>query len=71
MPDWVARLPIAAESVQQRRRANLSDAKAAAALLKTLNADNVSGLFTTVGGQLIHRLFSAVLLVARLIRTAV
>ena len=57
VPDWVARLPIAAESMQQWWRANLSDPKAATAWLKTLNADNVSDLFTTFGGQLIHRFF--------------
>jgi predicted PurR-regulated permease PerM len=57
VPDWVARLPIAAEAMQQWWRANLSDPKAAAAWLKTLNADNVSDLFTTFGGQLLHRLF--------------
>jgi predicted PurR-regulated permease PerM len=57
VPDWVARLPFAAESTQQWWRANLSDPKAATAWLKSLNADNVSDLFTTFGGQLIHRLF--------------
>jgi predicted PurR-regulated permease PerM len=57
VPDWVARLPIAAGSMEQWWRANLSDPKAATAWLKTLNADNVSDLFTTFGGQLIHRLF--------------
>jgi predicted PurR-regulated permease PerM len=57
VPDWIARLPIAADAMQQWWRANLSDPTAAAAWLKTLNADNISGLFTTFGGQLIHRLF--------------
>jgi len=57
VPDWGARLPFAAESTQQWWRANLSDPKAATAWLKSLNADNVSDLFTTFGGQLIHRLF--------------
>jgi hypothetical protein len=57
VPDWVARLPIAAESTQQWWRANLSDPKPATAWLKSLNAENVSDLFTTFGGQLIHRLF--------------
>ena len=57
VPDWVARLPFAAESTEQWWRANLSDPKAATAWLKSLNADNVSDLFTTFGGQLIHRLF--------------
>jgi predicted PurR-regulated permease PerM len=57
VPDWVARLPIAAESTEQWWRANLSDPKAATAWLQTLNADNVSDLFRTFGGQLLHRLF--------------
>jgi predicted PurR-regulated permease PerM len=57
VPDWVARLPIASEAMQQWWRANLSDPKAAAAWLKTLNGDNVSDLFTRFDGQLIHRLF--------------
>lgn len=57
VPDWVARLPIAAESMDQWWRANLSDPKAATAWLQSLNADNVSDLFRTFGGQLIHRLF--------------
>src|ERR1700743_555701 len=38
VPDWVARLPIAAESTQQWWRANLSEPKAATAWLKSLNA---------------------------------
>lgn len=57
VPDWIARLPIAAESMEQWWRANLSDPQAAAEWLKSLNADNVSELFRTFGGQLIHRLF--------------
>jgi predicted PurR-regulated permease PerM len=57
VPDWIARLPIAAESMDQWWRANISDPKAATAWLKTLNADNVSDLFRTFGGQLLHRLF--------------
>ncbi|MBV9564718.1 MAG: AI-2E family transporter [Bradyrhizobium sp.] len=57
VPGWVARLPIAAESMEQWWRANLSDPKAATAWLKTINADNISNLFRTFGGQLLHRLF--------------
>ncbi|MBR0755645.1 AI-2E family transporter [Bradyrhizobium jicamae] len=57
VPDWIARLPIAAESLEQWWRANLSDPKAATAWLKTVYADNVSDLFRTLGGQLLHRLF--------------
>jgi predicted PurR-regulated permease PerM len=43
--------------MEQWWRANLSDPKAATAWLKTLNADNISDLFRTFGGQLLHRLF--------------
>jgi len=57
VPDWVARLPIAAESMQQWWRANLSDPKAASAWLQAINADNASDLFRTFGGQLVHGLF--------------
>src|SRR5215218_2270167 len=57
VPDWLARLPVAAESLQSWWRTNLSDPKAATALLKTVNADNASDLFKTFGGQLLHRLF--------------
>ncbi len=57
VPEWLARLPVAAESLQQWWRDNLSDPKAAAAWLKTINAENASELFRTLGGQLIHRLF--------------
>ena len=57
VPEWIARLPIAAESMQQWWRANLSDPKAASAWLQTINADNASDLFRTFGGQLLHRLF--------------
>ena len=57
VPDWLARLPIAAESMQQWWRDNLSDPKAATAWLQTVNADNASELFRTLGGQLLHRLF--------------
>jgi predicted PurR-regulated permease PerM len=57
VPEWIARLPIAAESMQQWWRDNLSDPKAAAGWLKTINAENASDLFRTMGGQLLHRLF--------------
>ena len=57
VPDWVARLPVAAESLQSWWRANLSDPKAATAWLQTVNADNASEFFKTFGGQLLHRLF--------------
>lgn len=57
VPDWLARLPVAAESIQQWWRTNLSDPKAASEWLKRVSADNASELFRTFGGQLLHRLF--------------
>jgi predicted PurR-regulated permease PerM len=57
VPEWIVRLPVAAESMQQWWRDNLSDPKAATAWLKTVNAENASELFRTLGGQLLHRLF--------------
>ena len=57
VPEWIARLPIAAESMQQWWRDNLSDPKAATGWLKTINAENASDLFRTFGGQLLHRMF--------------
>ena len=57
VPEWIGRLPVAAESMQQWWRDNLSDPKAATAWLKTVNAENASELFRTLGGQLLHRLF--------------
>ncbi len=57
VPDWVARVPIAAESMQQWWRANLSDPKAASAWLQTINADSATDLLRNFGGQLLHRLF--------------
>ena len=57
VPEWIARLPVAAEGIQQWWRDNLTDPKAATAWLKTVNAENASELFRTLGGQLVHRLF--------------
>ena len=57
VPEWIARLPVAAEFLQQWWRANLSDPKAATAWLQAVNVDTASGLFNTLGGQLMHRLF--------------
>ncbi len=57
VPDWLARLPIAAEGLQEWWRNNLSDPKAATAWLKTINMDDASNLLRTFGAQLLHRLF--------------
>ncbi len=57
VPDWLARLPVAAGTIEQWWRTNLSDPKAASEWLKTINADKASDLLRTFGGQLLHRLF--------------
>lgn len=57
VPDWIARLPVAAGSMEQWWRDNLSDPKAATEWLKSMNADNVSDVLRTLGSQLVHRLF--------------
>ena len=57
VPDWVARLPIAADALQQWWRANLTDPKAAAGWLQSINADKAAEFFKTFGGQLLSRAF--------------
>ena len=57
VPDWVARLPIAAEALQQWWRENLTDPKAAAAWLQSINADKGAEFFKLFGGQMINRAF--------------
>ena len=57
MPEWVARLPIAADAIQQWWRENLTEPQSARAWLQSFNADKLGELVTTFGGQLLHRLF--------------
>jgi predicted PurR-regulated permease PerM len=57
VPDWVARLPIAADALQQWWRANLTDPKAAAGWLQSVNADKAAEFFKTFGGQILSRAF--------------
>ena len=57
VPDWVARLPVAAETLQQWWRANLTDPKAAAAWLQSVNADKAAEFFKLFGGQMLNRAF--------------
>jgi predicted PurR-regulated permease PerM len=57
VPEWIARLPIAADAVQQWWRDNLADPKSATAWLQSINADKASDFVKTFGGQLLHRLF--------------
>jgi predicted PurR-regulated permease PerM len=57
VPDWLARLPIAADTVQQWWRENLTRPESAAAWLQSINADKFGDLVKTFGGQLLHRAF--------------
>jgi predicted PurR-regulated permease PerM len=57
VPEWIARLPVAADAVQQWWRDNLADPKAAASWLQTVNVDKASDFVKTFGGQLLHRMF--------------
>jgi len=57
VPEWVARLPVAADMTQQWWRENLADPQSARTWLQSLNADKVGELVQTFGGQLLHRLF--------------
>jgi predicted PurR-regulated permease PerM len=54
VPDWIARLPIAASALEQWWRDNLTKPESAAAWLQNLHAET---LVKTFGGQLLHRLF--------------
>jgi predicted PurR-regulated permease PerM len=57
VPEWIARLPIAADAAQGWWRDNLADPRAAAAWLQSINADKAGELVKTFGGQLLHRAF--------------
>lgn len=57
VPEWIARLPLAADAVREWWRSNLSEPRAAAAWMQSLNAEKASELATTFGGQLLHRAF--------------
>jgi predicted PurR-regulated permease PerM len=57
VPDWVARLPLAAEALQQWWRENLTDPQSAERWLQSINADKAAELLKTFGGQLLNRSF--------------
>jgi predicted PurR-regulated permease PerM len=57
VPEWVTRLPVAADAVREWWNSNLADPAAATAWLKILNLEKTSDFFTTFGGQLLHRAF--------------
>jgi predicted PurR-regulated permease PerM len=54
VPDWVARLPVAAGAVEQWWRENLTRPESAAGWLQSIHADTI---VKTFGGELLHRGF--------------
>jgi predicted PurR-regulated permease PerM len=57
VPQWITRLPWAADTVHQWWNDNLADPRTASELFKSINADKLSEIVKSFGGQLIHRLF--------------
>lgn len=57
VPDWIARLPVAADAIQQWWRENLTDPKMAAGWFQNVNAERAVETARTFGGQLLHRVF--------------
>lgn len=57
VPDWIARLPVAADAIQQWWRENLADPKMAAGWFQNLNAEKVADSARMLGGQVLHRAF--------------
>jgi len=57
VPDWVTRLPVAAEALQQWWRANLTNPQSATGWLQSINADKAAEFLKTFGGQLLNRSF--------------
>src|SRR5215211_7972964 len=57
VPGWAAQLPIAAETVQQWWRQNLSDPRTAASWFKSINAENAAEWTSALGSQLLQRGF--------------
>ena len=57
VPEWIARLPVAADAIQQWWRENLTDPKMAAGWFQSFNAETAVETARTFGGQLLHRAF--------------
>ncbi len=57
VPEWIARLPVAADAIQQWWRENLTDPKMAAGWFQNFNAERAVETARTFGGQLLHRAF--------------
>src|SRR4051794_4813672 len=57
VPEWVSRLPLAADVVRAWWTENLATPGAASAWLQNLNTDKAAEMTKTLGGQLLHRAF--------------
>src|SRR5215210_1822576 len=57
VPEWVPRLPVAADAVGNWWAENLANPQAASAWLQSLNTDKAADMTKTFGGQLLHRAF--------------
>jgi predicted PurR-regulated permease PerM len=57
VPDWIAQVPMAANSITDWWRQNLADPKGATRWLETFNAENSAGWVRAIGGELVHRSF--------------
>jgi predicted PurR-regulated permease PerM len=57
VPDWIVRLPVAADMTQQWWRENLADPKNAAGWFQSFNAEKIAEWTKSLGGQLLHRAF--------------
>lgn len=57
VPEWVSRLPLAADVVRAWWTENLATPGAASGWLQSLNTDKAADITKTLGGQLLHRAF--------------
>jgi predicted PurR-regulated permease PerM len=57
VPEWVARLPIAADTLRQWWGENLADPQSASRWLQSINAEKGAEFLRAFGGQLLHRSF--------------
>jgi predicted PurR-regulated permease PerM len=57
VPTWLAQLPIAGEYLDLWWRSNLSNPESLAEWLRGVNIENVTAWTSSLGGELLHRLF--------------
>jgi predicted PurR-regulated permease PerM len=61
VPEWLTRVPLLGQHLDQWWRTNLADPKAAGDLFGGMDANSLAGWSRSFGGQLLHRLFVALL----------